>query len=82
LFTPNKRIAGAPGAVPAGSRVYVWEIASGNMHQVDVGDNGQFTLIIPFPEDASAAYFLLSYATAPSSAGRIFSPEIKLGVDR
>jgi len=69
--------------VPSGARVYIWEIASGDMHAIDTGTDGQFTLSVPFSEHAHSAQFLLSYATAAGgSGGRAFSPQIKLGVAR
>jgi len=76
-------ITAIAGTVPSGARVYIWEIASGDMHAIDTGTDGQFTLSVPFSEHAHSAQFLLSYATAAGgSGGRAFSPQIKLGVAR
>ncbi len=71
-------------SLPPSSRVYIWEIGPGNLHQIDVGADGRFSLTVPFSEDDVSADFLISYATpAPlGGPGRMFSLQIKLRVDR
>ncbi|HYD84719.1 MAG TPA: IPT/TIG domain-containing protein, partial [Opitutus sp.] len=77
-------LSSAPGAFPADARVYIWEIATGSVHAIDVGEDGEFTLTVPFSEHARSAHFLISYATSADdeSGGRMFSPQLKLGVTR
>ncbi|ACB76346.1 Ig-like domain-containing protein [Opitutus terrae] len=77
-------ITSLPAALPAQTRVFLREVFSGELHQVDVGEDGRLIFSRSFSEGETSADFFLYYATPPASdtGGRMFSPQIKLGVAR
>jgi len=70
-------ISAPVGSVSSGARIYIWDIASGDLHMVDADDGGHFTMTIPFSGGDDTALLLLSHS-APADGGRIFSPQTKL----
>jgi uncharacterized repeat protein (TIGR03803 family) len=78
----NATLTAPASTLPQGSRVYIWTLSSGQLNTIDIGADGGFTLVAPFDDGASAAYYMISYATPDGGVGRLFSPEIKVGVNR
>jgi hypothetical protein len=78
------KIETAAGALPPGSTVFIWEVASGKLNAVDLGVDDKVTFTVPFgSDDVWSLHFLVSYATAAANGeGRMFSPQIHLDVDR
>jgi hypothetical protein len=75
-------LTSGPAAVPAGARVFLSDMVSGELRQIDAGDDGRFSFSVPFDSDEVSAHFLISYATPAGPAGRMYSPQIKLEVVR
>jgi len=78
----NATITLAPSTLPQGSRVYIWTLSSGQLNTIDIQADGGFTFVTPFDDGASAAYYVISYATPAGFYTPVFSPEIKIGVNR
>ncbi len=77
-------ILSAPaGFMPAGSRVFAWNVQTGRVLDADVGAGGGFVLSMPFASRVLSATYLVSYATpAGAGGGRVYGPPIELRVNR
>lgn len=86
VFSGGAISLSAPAStVPAGARVYLSDMLTGECLSSDAQDDGSFVITLPVSDSTETGHYLINYATENTAdspeSDRKFSPSLKLTVD-